>query len=755
MIKSQNGLKSILRYTRVIIIINAGLIFSLIGWSCHNNKSNTYNDSNLIEIIDGNFKLQVKKTQFQISFSHTDGTIVAPAHFDTGLVFSGGEVVNVEDISENVRRNSEKKLLATNVEGDKANIYISFKNQVATFRIEPEKKGTNTISLRLGGMPVAHGLGDVAAYEEDFNIIKNKRKTYVIENNGGGKRWVSTFTIFPQNSLAGVFFDKGKKSVVLNDQEYQMNITTEGEATFYYFLGEPTEIYKNYKSVRNQNGYVDVLPKSRLFELGWESWDALGWNTNQVTVKGILEKFLQNGYPIKWAVTGSGFWDKGGTTTSFGRWGEKFSDASTFKTWMNDHDIKWMIGLRTNFIPEGGPYFPKTKKRDKNLKVNSFYGNELTTEAKRNGYLVNNSEGKPFAITSNIFPIVPSHLLNGEVPGAAEWYQKQYAKWEVDGIKEDTMMDLDSLTNVYNAPITEISNEGGLVMARNGEFTAPGSLLRINDTGVGQLSGRIPINYLQYAASGFPNVYSDVTGVHNMHNIKDVDRNIRHTWLLSLTSGIAVGAFPEKWPEDKRKIFKKAIDFHYALAPYMYSAAVASYESGYPYTLTPMTIAFPKDSMTSKLEHFQWMIGKSVIATPLLKNYQSGKMNVYLPDGVWFDFDSGKKYEGPVVLEAFEIPLDKTPCFVGGQGVIVLRDSDNTHLSAKVYPIADRKTSFSFTYPDGVAKSIITYKKWSSNEKLVVVDTTLNKRVPFETDAVSGNISFEITPNHNYNIIEE
>ena len=290
-------------------------------------------------------------------------------------------------------------------------------------------------------------------------------------------------------------------------------------------------------------------------------------------------------------------------------------------------------------------------------------------------------------------------------------------------------------------------------MARNGEFTALGTLLRINDTGVGDMSGRIPINYFQYAASGFPNVYSDVAGVHNMHNTMDTDRSIRHTWLLSLTAGLAVGAYPDKWTEEKRKIFKKAIDFHYALGPYLYSNAIDTYESGYPYTLTPMTIACPDDSVVMKLENFQWMIGESMLAAPLLKNHNSGKMDVYLPAGRWFDYESGERFKGPVILEDYDIPLEKTPCFVGGKGVVILRESDDEPLQARIYPSAE-EAEYSFTYPDGKSRSRIRYRRWAENTNLVVRDITDNKEVPFRVLG-SGSISFQIVLNHNYDVSEK
>ncbi len=715
----------------------------LVAYSCIN-KQDPANDQQASVLKGAHTMLFVGKKGFRFDFRKLDGTLMVPAHPVSGMAFMGSEVVSSEEIEQTTDNADQKVFLVANATGEKARVEVSFINDLATFKVIPRVKGPVTISLRLGGMPLAHGLGDAGAYGESFNLIENKAHEYPIENDGGIRRWASTFTIFPENSLAGVFFDDGKKTVVLNASVYEMNITRAGGATFYYLLGDPAVIYKGYKKLRMQAGYEDVKPKPRFFELGWESWDALGWNTNQKTVKTILQKFHHQGYPIRWAVTGSGFWETGGTTTSFGRWGKKFPDPQAFKTWMHQRDIKWLIGLRTNFVPAGGPFYPVTEKRDKNLVVKAFNGNDLSIAAREKGFLVKQADGEALKITSNIFPIVPSYLLDGNTPGAAQWYENLFRKWEVDGIKEDTMMDIDSLTGIFNLPMTEIAREGGLVMARNGEFTAPGTLLRINDTNVGQIAKRIPINYLQYAACGFPNVYSDVAGVHNMHRVEDADRSVRHTWLLALTPGLAVGAYPDKWPGEKQQAFKKAIDFHHNMVPYMYSAALHGYETGYPYTLTPLTIAFAGDSVVAKLAHFQWMIGESLMAAPLLKNHASNKMDVYLPTGIWFDYESGDKYQGPAMLEDIDVPIDRIPCYVGGKGILIERKDDR--LFGRIYPVA-KKAKEKFIGLDGETQSIITIDNpdW---DNFKIVDTITGQEV--SVARVRHAFQFEIINGHNY-----
>lgn len=697
----------------------------------------------VLNLKSGAYELQVNTTNLQLQFEGKRNENVVPQDSVSGLYVNEEPVVS----SVVIEKNSDKIiLLTTTVGGEKAKLEITFKDGVAKLIVKPEKQRKNKVSLRFGGMPVAHGLGDAGGWNKSFDLADEEEKTFDIANNGGGKRWLSTFTIFPQNKFAGVFFDRGKKSVVLSENTYQLTTEIEGKSTFYLFTGETKEIYANYKKIRNENGYEDIKPKSRLFELGWESWDALGWNTNQETVKDILAKFQDEGYPIRWAVTGSGFWDEGGTTTSFGRYGEKFPKPDEFRNWMHQNDIYWMIGLRTNLISSGGPYFPKTKKRDKNLKVKSYYGNDLTDEALAQNLLLNDAENQPRLITSGIFPIVPCYLIDGNKPGAAGWFQKKYAKWKVDGIKEDTMMDLGEETSIFNKPISKIANEGGLVMARCGEFSAPGTLLRINDTGVGSMQNRTVINYFQYAACAAPNVYSDVCGVHNMHNVKAIDANIRHSWLLSLTAGMSVGAFPSKWPANEQTIFKKTVDFHYSLVSYLFSAGMQSYETGFPYTLTPMSIAFSKDKAAVDFENFQWMIGESVLATPLLKNYKAGKKDIYLPEGIWIDWETGEKFTGPLTLINYEIPLNKVPCFIGGKGVVLLRKDKSEELIARVYAVGKKAVSDFYTLENG--------KKYSIEVATTAVENTsvnnLSNGEEVTIHKKNGYIEFDVIEGHNY-----
>jgi alpha-glucosidase (family GH31 glycosyl hydrolase) len=698
----------------------------------------------------GKTQLQVEENNFRFSFLDQEGKVIAPAHTGAGASLNGSALsVN--------RQIDGSTFLLTSKKGEQAQLKLAHQDGHIAITIIPEKtppvNKPHQIALQLGGMPVAYGLGDTGGWNQTLNLVNEEETAYKLRHDGGKHRWLSSFVIFPQNNFASVTFDGLARSVNLSKSNFKTTVTAAGPATFHYFTGSMEDIYASYQKLLRAKGYPIIKPKFRLFELGWESWAALGWQTNSKTMLESITSFQENGFPIRWAVSGSGFWEDGGTTTSFGKWGKKFPDAMEFKAKLHQRDVKWMIGLRTNFVPPGGPFKPVTKERDQNMVVDTFKGNPTSQQALDKGYFLKNLDGELWKRHSGCFPIVPCYLLDGNNPKASKWYADLYQQWQVDGIKEDTMMHLGSTQlDVFNHPIANIANitkNDALVMARCGSFTSPGTLLRINDTHVNELSRRIPINYLQNAACGAPNAYSDTVGFKKMKNYSELV--VRHAWLLSLTAGLAVGETSSHWTEKQQAIFKKPFDFHYRIVPSLYDAAMKSYLSGYPYTMTPLGIAYPDDEQATAAPNFQWMIGDSLLCAPLLKNHGSGKMDLYLPEGVWFDYDTGDKHIGPKLLTDFVLPVTKTPCFVGGKGILVTRslpDTDDAHLTAHLYPTDQTRKSHIIHHPDGTTISRIGWSENSGNTQ--VMDTSTGKAVAFRIDEKTQALSFDILPGHHY-----
>ncbi len=242
--------------------------------------------------------------------------------------------------------------------------------------------------------------------------------------------------------------------------------------------------------------------------------------------------------------------------------------------------------------------------------------------------------------------------------------------------------------------------------------------------------------------------------------MSDVTSTMRHAWLLALTGGMAVSDNPwnREWSAANQAKLKKAVDFHYELGPYLHSCAIDSHTTGYPHTMTPLPVAFPDDTGTYNLassgsRQFEWMIGPSLLAAPLLNNKYGSTtlMNIYLPAGTWIDIETGTAHTGPTTLTNFDMPLDKTPVFIGGKGVYVSRTDEASPLKAVVFPIATGGSSYTFTHPDGTSTSTIVNNNsgWKTGT-LVVTNTTTTLPVTFTPDATTGAIRFEILPGSDY-----
>jgi alpha-glucosidase (family GH31 glycosyl hydrolase) len=179
--------------------------------------------------------------------------------------------------------------------------------------------------------------------------------------------------------------------------------------------------------------------------------------------------------------------------------------------------------------------------------------------------------------------------------------------------------------------------------------------------------------------------------------------------------------------------------------------------------MTPLPIAFPGDTDTYNLasrssRQFQWMIGPSLLAAPLLHdNYaKTSLMSIYLPAGTWIDIETGATYKGPMMLKDFEMPIEKIPLFVGGKGIFVRRLSDALPLKAVVYPVATADFSYTFTYPDGASTSTIVKKStdWP-RAALQVTDTTTGQAVAVDVDPDTKAISFDLTAGHDYTLHQQ
>jgi alpha-glucosidase len=88
---------------------------------------------------------------------------------------------------------------------------------------------------------------------------------------------------------------------------------------------------------------------------------------------------------------------------------------------------------------------------------------------------------------------------------------------------------------------------------------------------------------------------------------------------------------------------KVAIELRYQLIPYIYSYERMAYETGIG-LVKPLVFDYPHDPLVENLVE-SWMFGDWLLVSPVVDQKEAMK-SIYLPQGEWFDYADGNKYQG-------------------------------------------------------------------------------------------------------------
>ena len=193
--------------------------------------------------------------------------------------------------------------------------------------------------------------------------------------------------------------------------------------------------------------------------------------------------------------------------------------------------------------------------------------------------------------------------------------------------------------------------------------------------------------------SGVPFVGADIGGFAGNATPELFARWIQVGMLYPMMRGHSMAGTEQHEPwifgERVENICRQFLELRYRLLPYIYTLFWQATTTGAP-ILRPLLYHFPNDSQTYTLSD-QVMLGPSLMAAPI---YRPGVEHraVYLPQGTWYDWWSGKSYEGPTHILA-HAPLEKMPLYVPAGAIIpmgpVMQYSDERpldELTLKVFP---------------------------------------------------------------------
>lgn len=160
-----------------------------------------------------------------------------------------------------------------------------------------------------------------------------------------------------------------------------------------------------------------------------------------------------------------------------------------------------------------------------------------------------------------------------------------------------------------------------------------------NDGGmIGSLRGG-----LSFGLCGFTFWSHDIGGF-----VKPPELDLYRRWMPfgMLTSHSRCHGVPPREPfgygKEFTDEFRAITELKYKLMPYVYAQSKDSSEKGFP-VLRTLFFEYPNDP-TSWLIEDEYLFGSDMLVAPLFENVQERK--VYLPPGIWADYQNGKEYKG-------------------------------------------------------------------------------------------------------------
>ncbi|PWG78976.1 glycoside hydrolase family 31 protein [Pararcticibacter amylolyticus] len=174
---------------------------------------------------------------------------------------------------------------------------------------------------------------------------------------------------------------------------------------------------------------------------------------------------------------------------------------------------------------------------------------------------------------------------------------------------------------------------------------------------------------------------------------------------VALVFGMDHPGYKEPWAYGDQALanFKKYDILRYRLIPYIYSNAYTMYKTGLP-LMKGLVMDYRKDANVYDIGD-QYLFGNNLMVCPVTTKGAQTR-TVYLPEGTWFDYWTGKKYAGKQYVHVV-CPLDTIPLFAKAGAVIPMQPemlySGEKPVNEIMLDIFPGSGSFSLYEDDGVS----------------------------------------------------
>ena len=131
------------------------------------------------------------------------------------------------------------------------------------------------------------------------------------------------------------------------------------------------------------------------------------------------------------------------------------------------------------------------------------------------------------------------------------------------------------------------------------------------------------------------------------------------------------GKEPWRFKKETEVVMGEALRQRHKMLPYLYTMNYRNYQEGMP-LIMPMYYEYPEKEEAYQVKN-QYFFGSEMIVAPIttkrIEGLNVAKVTVWLPEGTWYDLDTGMVYNGERILDMYRT-LDSIPVLVKAGGIL-------------------------------------------------------------------------------------
>jgi len=519
-------------------------------------------------------------------------------------------------------------------------------------------------------------------FGERFNALDQRGNVLEMWNkdiyHGKGKDGYKTIPFFMSTAGYGFHLDSTSHSFfdMASSNPKLFSITdTNSVLSFNFFYGpELTRILEQYTCV---TGRPPILPK-----WAFAPWKSRDEHLNTEAVFEDVEKMRALDIPLSIQVIDSP-WEAAYNDFEFNLW--QFPDPRRLVDHIHKLGCKLMLWIAPFISKESktGEMFGKIQGQ----KPTVYFFDELAEK----GYFIKTPEGKAYL---QKWWKGTGCLIDFTNPDAYKWWKEQIrklARFGVDAIKTDDGEHVPEDAVFYNGKtgvqmhnyysylynkatfeaLVEIKKEAVLWSRSgcSGSQKFPMHFPADKDPTWDFVNG-LPVDIIAVQAAGMSGLALEGTDIGPYNQPAKKELFIRWAEFGAFLPAMQIHVKdpitgPWDYDEETVQVYRTYAKLHTSLFPYIYTYAKVANRTGLP--IIRALALMHQDDPNAHANTMEYFFGEEILVAPI---YQpENERDIYLPEGEWVDYWSGKIYRGKKTIR-YKAPLNVIPLFIKNGSII-------------------------------------------------------------------------------------